>query len=50
MSDLFEGISKLLDTDHVCRLSKHLGTHQFHKVLKVNSAATLRGTNQQTNK
>lgn len=50
MSDLFEGISKFLDANHVCRLSKHLGTHQFDEVLKVDSAATLRETNQQTNK
>ena len=38
IADLFEGIPQLLDSNHVCSLSEHLWTHQFHKILKVHSA------------
>lgn len=41
-ADLFEGVPQLFDSDHVCCLSEHLGTHQFDKVFKVHSAATSR--------
>lgn len=37
---LFEGISELLDSDHICCLGKHLRAHQLNKVIKVNLASS----------
>lgn len=47
ITNLFECIPQLFDSNHVCSFSQHLRTHQFHKVFKVHSATAYREREQE---